>query len=65
MNHFFAFVIQRGGGFIEYEDARVGQEGAGDRDSLALAAGERGALFADFGIVAWNSSGGGCKTSMW
>ena len=36
----------------------MGQEGAGDRDSLALAAGERGALFADFGIVAWNSSGG-------
>src|SRR3712207_9246340 len=38
--------------FRSDEDARVGEQGARDRDALALAAGERQAALADAGVVA-------------
>jgi hypothetical protein len=44
--------VDRGGGIVEHEDPRVGHERAGDRDPLALAAGEREAALADHGVVA-------------
>ena len=44
--------IERGGGFVEDEDGGVADEGAGDGDALALAAGEALAAFAEGGVVA-------------
>ena len=35
----FTFSIQRAGGLIKQQDGRVGEEGAGDREPLALATG--------------------------
>ena len=43
--------IQRAGGFIQNEDARVFQEDTGDGDALLLAAGEHDAALADDGVV--------------
>ena len=45
------FGVEAGGGFVEDQDARVGQDGAGDGDALALAAGELDAALADDGVV--------------
>ncbi len=45
----FAFGIECRGGFIEEEDARVAQDGAGEGDALALAAGEALAVYPDAG----------------
>ena len=39
------------GRFIENEDARIAEDGAGNCDALFLTAGELAALFADAGIV--------------
>ena len=44
--------VDRGGRVVEDQDARVGDERAGDRDALALAARERQAALADHGVVA-------------
>ena len=33
----FGFGVEAGGGFVQNQDARVGQDGAGDGDALALA----------------------------
>ena len=44
--------VDRGGGVVEDQDPRVGEQGAGDRDPLALAAGEGQAALADPGLVA-------------
>ena len=44
--------IERGGGFVEDEDGRVADKGAGDGDALALAAGEALAAFAERRVVA-------------
>ena len=44
--------VDRGGGVVEDEDARVGQQRAGDRDPLALAAREREPALADPRVVA-------------
>ena len=44
--------VDRRGGVVEDQDARVGQQRAGDRQALALAAGERQAALADAGVVA-------------
>ena len=44
--------VDRGGGVVEDQDPRVGEQGAGDRDALALAAGEGQAALADPGLVA-------------
>ena len=57
LDHLFAFVIQRAGRLVKDQDARIGDQGAGDRDALALAAGERGAALADLGVVAIGQPG--------
>src|SRR5438445_1082345 len=44
--------VHAGGGVVEDEDARVHQEGARDRQALALSAAQRNAAFADDGVVA-------------
>ena len=44
--------VDRRGGVVEQEDLRVGEQGAGERDPLALAAREREPLLADDGVVA-------------
>ena len=43
--------VNRTGGVIQDEDARIGQEGTGNGDPLALSAGERYAPFAYHGVV--------------
>ena len=44
--------VDRGGGVVEDQHARVGDERARDRQALALAAGERDAALADLGVIA-------------
>ena len=51
LNQGFGFGIEAGGGFVEDQDARIGQNGAGDGDALALAAGKLDAALADDGVV--------------
>src|SRR6185369_13292020 len=45
------FGIQAAGSLVEDQDARVGKNGTGDGDALALSAGELDAAFADDGVV--------------
>src|SRR5690606_24756675 len=47
-----ALGVEAGGGLVEDEDARIGDDGARDGDALALAAGELDAALADDGVVA-------------
>ncbi len=47
----FGFRVEAGRGFVQNQNARVGQDGAGDGDALALAAGEFHAALADDGVV--------------
>src|SRR5262252_7667318 len=47
LNHSFRLRVKRVGGFIENEDAWIGQDGPGDRNSLPLAAGELDSTLAD------------------
>src|SRR5205807_5836386 len=47
----FRFRIEAGGGYIEDQDARIGQDGASDRDALLLAAGKLHPAFADDRVV--------------
>jgi hypothetical protein len=51
LNHGLRFGIEAGGRFVEDQNARIGQDGARDRDSLPLAAGELDAALADDGVV--------------
>ena len=44
--------VDRGGRVVEDEDARIDEERAGDREPLALAAGERDPALADHRLVA-------------
>ena len=44
--------VDRGGRIVEHQDRRAEQDAAGDRQALALAAGERHAALADQGLVA-------------
>lgn len=46
-----AFGVERGGCLVKQQHGRVLQDGAGNGDALALAAGERDAAFADFGLI--------------
>ena len=46
----FGFGVERAGGFVENENRRILQNGAGDGEALALAAGKRNAFFADDGV---------------
>ena len=48
--------IHAGGGIVEDQDARVGQQGAGDRQALLLPAGKGHAALAHLGIVAVRAS---------
>ena len=48
----FGFGVERAGGLVQNQNRRVVQDGAGDGDALALAAGKRDALFADDGVKA-------------
>ena len=48
----FALVVERAGCFVEDQDLRVLEEGAGDGDALALAARELDAALADIGVIA-------------
>ena len=43
--------VHAGGGFVQDQDARVGQRGAGDREQLALSLAQAGAAFAQHGLV--------------
>ena len=47
-----ALGVDRAGGVVEHEDARVDEQGAGDGDALALTARQRVAALADDGVVA-------------
>ena len=47
----FGFGIQRAGRFIKDEDRCIFQKSARDRDSLALAPGERRAALANHGVI--------------
>ncbi len=44
--------VDRAGGLIEYEQCRVGEEGAGDRDQLFLPGADVAALVVDHRVVA-------------
>ena len=44
--------VEAGRGLVEDQHRRVGEQRAGDRDPLALAAGEVAAALADVGVVA-------------
>ncbi len=48
----FRFRIERRGRLVEQEDRRLADQRAGDRQPLALAAGQRHAVFADRRVVA-------------
>ncbi len=52
MDHRLVFGVDRGERLVEDQDRRVAQQGAGDRQALALAAGEQHAAFADHRGVA-------------
>ena len=48
----FIFRIQRAGGFVQQQKRRVAQDGTGNRQALALAAGQSHAALAHQGIEA-------------
>ena len=52
LDHGLGLGIERAGGFVENEDARLGQQSARDGEALPLAAGELDAALADNGVVA-------------
>ena len=56
LDHRFGLGVERAGGLVEDEDARVGEDGAGDGEALALAAGELDAALADDGVVAFGEA---------
>ena len=43
--------VHGGGGFVQDQDARIGQRGAGDREQLPLSLRKTGAAFAQDGLV--------------
>ena len=50
LNDALAFIIERAGGFIENQDARIHDQRARNGDALALAAGKVGAALADTSV---------------
>ena len=52
-----ALGVERAGRLVEQQDRRVAQDRAGDREALALAAGEHHAALADLGVVALRQPG--------
>ena len=59
-----AFRIERAGRLVEQQDGRIAQDGAGERDALALAAGQRHAALAEPRCVALRP-GRAMKPSAW
>ena len=57
LHGFFGFRIERSSRFIEQDDRRVLDQRAGDRNALALAAGELQAVLADRRVVALREIG--------
>src|SRR5712692_6378586 len=51
LNERLGFGIEAGSGFVENEDARIGENGAGDGDALFLSAGKSYAAFPHDGVV--------------
>src|ERR1022692_3206738 len=51
LNGGLGFGIEAAGSLVEDEDARIGENGAGDGDALPLTAGELDAALADDGVV--------------
>ena len=51
-DEFFVFDVEGAGRFVQEEDRRVFQKGAGEIDALTFAHGETGGGFADDGVVA-------------
>ena len=43
--------VHAGGGFVQDQDARVGQRGAGNREQLALSLAQAAAAFAQHGLI--------------
>ena len=52
LNQSFALAVERGGRFVEDQDARVREDRPRDRDALPLAAGELDSPLADYCVVA-------------
>src|SRR5260370_28435579 len=52
LNDALALVIERAGGFVEDQNAGIGHQGTGNRDTLPLTAREAAPSFADDRIVA-------------
>ena len=52
LHQLFRFSVQGAGGFVQQQQRRILQNGAGDGDALALAAGQTHAAFAQIGVVA-------------
>ncbi len=46
----FGLGVERAGGFVEQQDGGVFQQCPGDHDTLLLAAGQTGAVFAEFTV---------------
>ena len=51
LNGSFVLHIQTGGGFVQQDDGRILQEGAGDGNALTLTAGKSAAILADVGVL--------------
>ncbi len=52
LDQLFAFAVQRAGRFVQNQNARVAQKGAGDGEALLLAAGQFGSALPDFRVIA-------------
>ena len=52
LDHRLVFGIDRGQRLVEDQDRRIAQQGAGDRQPLALTAGQHDAALADHRLVA-------------
>jgi hypothetical protein len=57
LDHDLGFRVQGCGRFVEQDDGCVLEDGAGDGDALAFAAGERGADLSDPGVLAVRETG--------
>jgi hypothetical protein len=56
LKEMLGFHIDSGGGFIEEQDGSVFEEGAGEGETLALAAAQEDAALADFGIESFGNA---------
>ena len=56
LDHLFRFGVEAGSCLVEDQYARLGQDGAGNRNTLALAAGKLHAAFPDNRVVLFSES---------